>query len=304
MLKDPCGRPVESIRISVTKECNLDCFYCHREGESSQTSTEMTPEEIQRIVDIAASFGIRKVKLTGGEPLLREDILEIVKRIRDTPGVEEVSMTTNGLLLAGYGDRLKEAGLARVNVSLDTLKPEKFRQITGLDALEKVIRGIEEASKAGLHPVKANMVLLKGVNEDEVTNMIRLAREKSIILQIIELESPDENKLYNTYHVDLDMVEDSLEKAAERTTVRRMHHRKKYHLRNGGEVEIVKPMHNTEFCQNCNRIRVTSDGKLKPCLFRNDNLVDLLGPMRRGAPEKTLIELFLEAVRRREPYFA
>jgi len=304
MLKDPCGRPVESIRISVTKECNLDCFYCHREGESSQTSTEMTPEEIQRIVDIAASFGIRKVKLTGGEPLLREDILEIVKRIRDTPGVEEVSMTTNGLLLAGYGDRLKEAGLARVNVSLDTLKPEKFRQITGLDALEKVIRGIEEASKAGLHPVKANMVLLKGVNEDEVTNMIRLAREKSIILQIIELESPDENKLYNTYHVDLDMVEDSLEKAAERTTVRRMHHRKKYHLRNGGEVEIVKPMHNTEFCQNCNRIRVTSDGKLKPCLFRNDNLVDLLGPMRRGAPEKTLRELFLEAVRRREPYFA
>ena len=304
MLTDPCGRPVESIRISVTRECNLDCFYCHREGEPSQTSTEMTPEEIQRIVNIAASFGIRKVKLTGGEPLLREDILEIVKRIEDTLGVEEVSMTTNGLLLAGYAERLKEAGLARVNVSLDTLKPEKFKQITGLDALEEVIRGIEGASKAGLNPVKVNMVLLKGVNEDEVTNMIRLAREKNIILQIIELESPDEDELYNTYHVDLGSVEDSLEKAAEKTTVRRMHHRKKYHLRNGGEVEIVKPMHNTEFCQNCNRIRVTSDGKLKPCLFRNDNLVDLLGPMRRGAPEKTLRELFLEAVKRREPYFA
>jgi len=303
MLKDPCGRPVESIRISVTKECNLDCFYCHREGESSQTSTEMTPEEIQRIVNIAAPFGIRKVKLTGGEPLLREDILEIVKRIKDTPGGEEVSMTTNGLLLSAYAERLKEAGLARVNVSLDTLKPEKFKRITGLDALEEVIRGIEEASKAGLRPVKVNMVLLKGVNEDEVTNMIHLAREKNIILQIIELESPDENELYNMYHADLDMIEDSLQKAADSTTVRQMHHRRKYHLRNGGEVEIVKPMHNTEFCQNCNRIRVTSDGKLKPCLFRNDNLVDLLGPMRRGAPEKTLRELFLEAVRRREPYF-
>ena len=304
MLTDPCGRPVESIRISVTRECNLDCFYCHREGEPSQTSTEMTPEEIQRIVNIAASFGIRKVKLTGGEPLLREDILEIVKRIEDTLGVEEVSMTTNGLLLAGYAERLKEAGLARVNVSLDTSKPEKFKQITGLDALEEVIRGIEGASKAGLNPVKVNMVLLKGVNEDEVTSMIRLAREKNIILQIIELESPDEDELYNTYHVDLGSVEDSLEKAAEKTTVRRMHHRKKYHLRKGGEVEIVKPMHNTEFCRHCNRIRVTSDGKLKPCLFRYDNLVDLLGPMRRGAPEKTLREFFLEAVKRREPYFA
>ena len=304
MLKDPCGRPVESIRISVTKECNLDCFYCHLEGESSETSTEMTPEEIQRIVNIAASFGIRKVKLTGGEPLLREDILEIVKRIKDTPGVEEVSMTTNGLLLSGYGERLKEAGLARVNVSLDTLEPEKFRQITGLDALEGVICGIEEASKAGLHPVKVNMVLLKGVNEDEVTNMIRLAREKNIILQIIELESPDEDELYNRYHVDLDSIEDLLENTAEKITVRHMHHRRKYLLRNGGEVEIVKPMHNTEFCQHCNRMRVTSDGKLKPCLFRNDNLVDLLGPMRKGAPEKTLRELFLEAVKRREPYFA
>lgn len=304
MLRDPCGRPVESIRISVTKECNLDCFYCHLEGESSETSTEMTPEEIQRIVNIAASFGIRKVKLTGGEPLLREDILEIVKRIKDTPGVEEVSMTTNGLLLSGYGERLKEAGLARVNVSLDTLKPEKFKQITGLDRLGDVLSGIDEASKADLHPVKVNMVLLKGVNEDEVANMVRLAREKNTILQIIELESPDEDELYSTYHVDLGSIEDLLENMAEKITVRRMHHRKKYHLRNGGEVEIVKPMHNTEFCQNCNRIRVTSDGKLKPCLFRNDNLVDLLGSMRRGAPEKTLRELFLEAVKRREPYFA
>ena len=304
MLTDPCGRPVESIRISVTRECNLDCFYCHLEGEPSQTSTDMTPEEIQRIVNKAASFGIRKVKLTGGEPLLREDIPEIVKRIKDTPGVEEVSMTTNGLLLAGYGERLKEAGLARVNVSLDTLEPDKFTQITGLDALEEAIRGIEEASKAGLRPVKVNMVLLKGINEDEVTNMIRLAREKNTILQIIELESPDEDELYNAYHVDLSSVEDLLENMAEKITVRRMHHRKKYHLRNGGEVEIVKPMHNTEFCRHCNRIRVTSDGKLKPCLFRYDNLVDLLGPMRRGAPEKTLRELFLEAVKRREPYFA
>ncbi len=264
----------------------------------------MTPEEIRRIVNIAAPFGIQKVKLTGGEPLLREDILEIVKRIKDTPGVEEVSMTTNGLLLSAYAERLKEAGLARVNVSLDTLKPEKFKQITGLDRLGDVLSGLEEVSKAGPRPVKVNMVLLRGVNEDEIPGMIDFAKNKHFILQIIELESPNEDELYNRYHVDLRSVEDVLENMAEKITVRHMHHRRRYHLRNGGEVEIVKPMHNTEFCKYCNRMRVTSDGKLKPCLFRNDNLVDLLGPMRRGAPEKTLRELFLEAVKRREPYFA
>ncbi len=263
----------------------------------------MTPEEIQKTVNIAASFGIRKVKLTGGEPTLREDIPEIVKRIKDTPGVEEVSMTTNGLLLSAYAERLKEAGLARVNVSLDTLKPEKFKQITGLDRLGDVLSGLEEASKTGLHPVKVNMVLLKGVNEDEIPDMIDFAKNKDFILQIIELESPDEDELYNRYHVDLGIVEDLLQNMAEKTTVRRMHHRSKYHLRNGGEVEIVKPMHNTEFCKYCNRIRVTSDGNLKPCLFRSDNLVGLLGAMRKGAPEETLENLFLEAVKRREPYF-
>lgn len=303
MLTDPCGRPVESIRISVTQRCNLACVYCHMEGEDFHCGTEMTPEEIQRIVNVAASTGVSKVKLTGGEPLLRKDILDIVERIRDTAGIREVSMTTNGILLAGYAERLKRAGLARVNVSLDTLKLERFKKITGVDALGDVVFGIREAIKAGLHPVKVNMVLLKGVNEDEITEMIGFAKENGLILQIIELESPDEDELYRSYHVDLDSVEDHLEKMAERVTVRRMHHRRKYHLRNGGEVEIVKPMHNTEFCQYCNRIRVTSDGKLKPCLFRNDNLVGLLRPMRKGASEETLRRLFLEAVKKRKPYF-
>ncbi|RJS89328.1 GTP 3',8-cyclase MoaA [Candidatus Bathyarchaeota archaeon] len=303
MLKDPYGRPLESIRISVTQRCNLNCFYCHREGESSLHRDEMTPEEIQRIVSIAASFGLSKVKITGGEPLLREDILEIVSRIHDTPGIEEVSMTTNGILLSDYAYELRKAGLARVNVSLDTLVRELFRRITGMDALRSVTLGIERAKDAGLHPVKVNMVLLKGLNENEVMSMIDFARRNGVILQIIELEAPKEDDLYRRYHVSLDSVEALLEGMAEEIIVRRMHHRRKYHLRGGGEVEVVKPMHNTEFCRHCNRIRVTSDGKLKPCLFRNDNLVDILGPMRRGASQDELKELFLEAVRRREPYF-
>jgi len=144
-----------------------------------------------------------------------------------------------------------------------------------------------------------NMVLLKGINEDEILEMINFARENGLVLQIIELESAEEDETYKRYHVDLGGVEDYLKNAAEKVTVRQMHHRRKYHLRNGLEVEIVKPMHNTEFCRYCNRIRVTSDGKLKPCLFKNDNLVDFLGPIR----EEALRDLFLEAVGRRKPYF-
>jgi len=303
MLKDPYGRPLESIRISVTQRCNLNCFYCHREGEDYQQKGEMTPEEIQKIVAIAASFGLGKVKLTGGEPLLRKDILDIVTKIHETPGIKEVSMTTNGTLLSEYAYSLKKAGLARVNVSLDTLIAEKFRQITGVDSLKAVTLGIEKAKDAGLHPVKVNMVLLKGLNEHEVSEMIDFAKKNDVILQIIELETPVESEWYRRYHASLDAVEHLLEGMAESISIRKMHHRKKYHLKGGGEVEIVKPMHNTEFCSHCNRIRVTSDGKLKPCLFRNDNLVDILGPIRRGASQETLKKLFLEAVKRREPYF-
>ena len=303
MLKDPYGRPLESIRISVTQRCNLSCFYCHREGEDPSKRDEMTPEEIQKIVAVAASFGLGEVKITGGEPLIRRDILDIVTKIHETPGIKEVSMTTNGILLSEYAYSLRKAGLARVNISLDTLKAEKYKQITGVDALGPVISGIEKARDAGLHPVKVNMVLLKGLNEHEVPEMIDFARKNGVILQIIELESPNENEFYERYHASLDAVERLLEGMAESITVRRMHHRKKYHLRGGGEVEVVKPMHNTEFCRHCNRIRVTSEGKLKPCLFRNDNLIDMLGPIRRGEPEETLKKLFLEAVKRREPYF-
>ncbi len=303
MIKDSYGRPVRSIRISVTQRCNLSCFYCHREGEYTDAETEMTLEEIEKIISVAASLKIGKVKITGGEPLLRSDILEIVQRIKDTSGVSEVSMTTNGTLLSGYAEPLKEAGLARVNISLNTLRPETFKMIAGVDALKGVISGIEEAVKVGLSPVKINMVLLRGVNEDDVFEMVDFAREKDLVLQLIELESADENETYGRYHLGLDGIEDQLRWISEKVTLREMHHRRKYCLKGGVMVEIVKPMHNTEFCRYCNRIRVTSDGKLKPCLFRSDNHIDFLGPMREEASEETLKELFLEAVKKRKPYF-
>ena len=302
-IKDDFGRPVENIRVSVTQRCNFRCIYCHREGQLFNSKTEMSAEEIERIVRVAASLGVWGVKLTGGEPLLRKDIIEIVQKISKIPGINDISMTTNGFLLAKYADQLREAGLSRVNVSLDTLNPKKFREITGVDAHENVIRGIVKAAEAGLNPVKVNMVLLKGINENEVEDMIEFAGKNHLILQIIELEQAKEDDFYMQYHVDLNNVEEKLKKRASKIIVRRMHHRKKYILDEGTEVEIVRPMHNSEFCLNCNRIRLTSDGKLKPCLFRNDNLIDLLGPIRNGADNEKLKKLFIKAVKARKPFF-
>jgi len=303
MIKDPYGRIISSIRISVTPRCNLRCFYCHHEGEGSGKHIDMTPKEMQRIVWAAASFGVKKVKLTGGEPLLRSDIIEIIRQIKSVPRISEVSMTTNGTLLANFAKSLKEAGLVRVNVSLHTLEPETYERITGTNALERVIAGVKNALKAGLSPVKVNMVILKGINDDQIKTVIDFAEKNNVILQLIELESAIEDRLYRKYHSDLTQIQNELKTKAEKIRIRRMHHRRKYLLPRGVEVEVVRPMHNTEFCKHCNRIRVTSDGKLKPCLFRSDNLVDLLGPMRDCVSEEALRELFVEAVKRRKPFF-
>ena len=263
----------------------------------------MTPEEIEKILRLVTSFGVGKVKLTGGEPLIRSDILKIVKRIRSLNEISEVSMTTNGTLLNELAKPLKKAGLVRVNVSLDTLNQKTFKMITGVDALNKVISGIKEAVEVNLNPVKVNMVLLKGINHNEVWSMIEFAERNNIILQLIELESAREDDFYRKYHSDMTKIENELTKKAEKVTVRNMHHRRKYLLPGKVEVEIVKPMHNTEFCQYCNRIRITSDGKFKPCLFRVNNLVDFLSPMRNGASTEDLKKIFIEAVKRRQPYF-
>lgn len=303
MINDPYGRPISNLRMSITQRCDLNCFYCHKEGEDYKAATEMTPEEIERVVRMVTSFGVRNVKLTGGEPLLRKEVLEIVRRISGIPIVREVAMTTNGVHLKQLAKALKENGLKRVNVSLSTLKPETYKTITGTNVLNKVIDGVKEASRVGLFPIKLNMVVLNRVNEDQVWNMVDFAKENSLILQLIEFESPnDEDEDYKKYHSDLVGLEAELKKIAEKVTTRRMQNRRKYFL-GSGEVEVVRPMHNTKFCSNCNRLRITSDGKFKPCLFRSDNLIDFLTPMRSGASDEDLKQLFMKAVENRRPYF-
>jgi len=305
VLTDLYGRPLLNLRIALTKPCNLHCSYCHGEGEDRSTETsalEMTCEEIVRICRIAVGLGVSRVKLTGGEPLLRKDILQIVKGIASLPGLEELSMTTNGTLIAPIAKELRANGLKRVNISLPTIDGETYCKLTG-GRLEDVLEGVKAAVDAGLNPVKLNMLILKGVNDYQVSEMIDFARETGAILQLIELEPVNiSSEYYPTYHKPLDEYEEMLRQKALKVENRRfMQNRRIYHLPHV-KVEIVHPIENTDFCQNCTRLRVTSDGKLKPCLMRNDNTVDILTPMRKGAKDEELMALFKLANQKRQPY--
>jgi cyclic pyranopterin phosphate synthase len=289
-LKDPYNRPVSNLRVSLTPACNLRCIYCHAEGEVSPEASLSAPE-IARIMQVANEFEFRSVKFTGGEPLLRKDVLEIVRSVPD--GMES-SMTTNGTLLANIAPGLAEAGLSRVNISIDSLNHETYKAITGRDCLDEVIEGIDASLDAGLTPVKLNVVVLKGINEHEIDDFIRFVRgNRDLVLQLIELME----LTGCSYHSELNGLEERLSERSTQVLTRRMHHRKKYCLE-GSEVEVVRPLHNTEFCAYCNRLRVTSDGKLNPCLLRTDNHVDV-----RGKTGEELRELFIEAVQRRAPFY-
>ncbi len=301
-MQDGFGREIKGIRISVTQRCNLDCFYCHKEGQNP-SKKEMTPSEIERIVAIGKKIGIKKLKITGGEPLLRKDICEIVQRASNH--MKSISMTTNGILLEKYATDLKSAGLRRVNISFDTLNSEKYKIITGTDYFSKAVDGLNAAIANGLTPIKLNMVIMNGINDDEIEEMIRFVSEKKVILQLIELEMFD-REFYEKYHYDIDPIVADLEKRSVRIKERSLHHRHKYFIEvDGGisEVEVVKPMHNTTFCSNCTRIRVTADGKLKPCLLRSNNLVDIIRPIRKNASDEELIKIFKKAILLREPFW-
>ena len=304
VLTDNCGRPLLNLRIAITQRCNFRCDYCHKEGEQCHraTSQDMTVDEIVRISKIAISMGISRIKLTGGEPLMRKDLCDIVKGIAKISHLKDLSMTTNGSLLAFEAKNLYKCGLKRINVSLPTLNPDKYHKLTD-GTLEYVVNGIKAAVAAGFNPVKLNMVILNGINVDDVPHMMDFASQTGTILQLIELDPANVDFTYfSEYHKTLEEYEEILRQKAENIETRKfMHNRRVYHLPCTA-VEVVHPTENGEFCAHCTRLRITSDGKLKTCLMRNDNLIDLLSPMRAGASDKELKALFIHANRLREPY--
>jgi len=303
VVHDKYERPILSLRITLTNRCNVNCLYCHHDG-MVKSHDEMTADELYTICKIAKKIGVRKIRLSGGEPLLKKDIVEIVEKIASLD-FKDISMTTNGILLEKYAQDLKDAGLDRVNVSLDTLNRETFEFITKKDYLEDAKRGILKAVEVGLYPVKINMVIMKDINQNEIDDMFEFCKENDIVLQLIELiesENCDEDKFSKDYHYNLDDIEKELADIADDVREREfMQGRKKYYI-DGGEIEVVKPVDNAKFCAKCSRLRITPDGKIKPCLLRNDNLVELISHVRNGAGEDELEEIFINGINKREPF--
>ena len=298
MLVDAFGREVTDIRVSVTKRCNFGCIYCHDEGlgpilaPRMPHEDEMSVEEVERLLRIAREFDIRSVKFTGGEPLVRLDMERIIDRaVRQIP---DVPMTTNGSMLAARAEALRDAGLKRVNVSVDSLDPAAFRDIRKGE-LSAVLRGIDAALRVGLKPVKLNMVVFKHTLPYVPQMIDYIGQGDGLKLQLIQFmpELVD----HREWMVDIDAVKKWLESRADKVLVREMHHRRIY-IFNGAEVEVVDPVYNEEFCNNCRRIRVTHKGELKGCLNRSDDLIPT-----RGLDDDGLREAFQTVVARRVPYY-
>ncbi|MGQ9542827.1 MAG: GTP 3',8-cyclase MoaA [Candidatus Bathyarchaeia archaeon] len=303
LVADRYGRPITNLRISITQKCDLECFYCHKEGQNS-SSCEMAPTEIFRIAGIGVDFGVRRIKLTGGEPLLRRDLEEIVRLLSSLPNIMEISMVTNARRLTyERAKELREAGLSRINVNLPSVNGATYRRIVGRD-IGDVLRGVESAVKAELLPIKINMVLLKGLNSEEVESMMRFAKERGATLQLIELEPLKGGSLfYQQYHCSLEGIERNISSRASQVKVRYSMQMRRVYTVDGIDVEVVRPVGNPEFCKYCTKMRLTSDGKLKPCLMTQNNLLDILSPMRRGEDDEVLRKIFMDAVNLRRPYY-
>ncbi|MCI4328710.1 MAG: GTP 3',8-cyclase MoaA [Thermoplasmata archaeon] len=307
-MRDRYGRPFTDLRVSLTQRCNLRCVFCHMEGQLV-SDAELTPTEIETIVRAAVRAGVDRVKLTGGEPTLRTDIVEIVGRIaRLGP---EVSMTTNGLRLAALAEPLHAAGLTRVNVSLPSLDAATYRELTGVDGLERAVAGVRAAVRAGIGPVKLNVVALAGTTSDPdaFERLIAFAREVGAWIQVIEFENVRgrvDPEVYRSLHSELGRLTQDAVRSAFPTGFNRLHHRPRYSVSDGGPpvtLEVVQPVENPAFCMACDRLRVTSDGHLKGCLMTNAGLVDLRPVLHAADAEDALDRAFALAVDRRRPFF-
>ncbi len=300
MLTDNFNRVINYLRLSITDRCNLRCKYCTDSAFSFIPHQEVLRyEEIVRFVRLAASLGVKKVRLTGGEPLRRKDLAFLLKEINEIGTIDDISLTTNGVELGDAAERLRDAGLRRVNISLDSLKPDRFAYITGVDVFDKVIKSIEKAKLLGLRPVKINSVIIKGFNDDEVLDFIEFAKALEVQVRFIEFMPFGDNGLWDRSKI--------VTSAALEETIRKVHDLHptvnsekgpaKMFLINGtgGQVGFISPM-STHICSACNRIRLTPDGKIKPCLF-SDEEHDVKALLRGGASDHTVAEFVRAAVK-------
>ncbi|HEX77654.1 MAG TPA: GTP 3',8-cyclase MoaA [Dehalococcoidia bacterium] len=296
-LSDSFQRPINYLRVSITDRCNLRCFYCMPpQGIALMSHMDiLTFDEIRRVAEAAAELGITKLRLSGGEPLVRLDFPDLVRMLAQVKGIDDLALTTNGVLLAEFAAELRGAGLGRVNVSLDSLRRDRFQQITGFDNLDKVLQGIERAKEVGLLPVKVNMVVMRGVNDDEIPDFARLTVEAGWHMRFIEL-MPFARATASLF-VSEEEIRQRLRVLGELEPIvgDSGGPAKYYRLPGaGGTLGFISPV-SDHFCFKCNRLRLTADGKLRPCLL-SDFEMDLKGALRRGADREKLKRLIAEAV--------
>lgn len=287
-LIDGFSRPITYLRVSVTDKCNLRCVYCMPEGGLPWLRREeiLTYEEIAAIVRAAASVGVRAVRLTGGEPLVRRDLSRLVAAIAAVGGIEDIALSTNGLLLEAQLGELVAAGLRRVNVSLDTLRADRFEAIARRPGLEAVLDGIDAAIRAGLGPIKVNCVVMRGRNDDELADFANLTRDRPIFVRFIEVMPVHENlELQRDTYVSSDEILARLSAIRELRPVPGPSGNgpARYFAFTGaaGAIGVISPLSH-DYCERCNRVRLTADGHLRLCLF-GDHALDLRSPLRAGA---------------------
>ncbi|MBB6633837.1 GTP 3',8-cyclase MoaA [Cohnella thailandensis] len=280
-LIDRYGRKHTYLRISVTDRCNLRCLYCMpEEGMTFMDQSKLLSfDEIAEVVETAAGLGISKLRITGGEPLVRPNLDQLIGKLSAIDGIKEIALTTNGLLLASQAQKLKEAGLNRVNISLDTLDPSRFRFIARRGELRKVMEGVEAAAKAGLTPIKLNCVLLKGINEDEIAEFLKMSYEQPLHIRFIEyMPIGHDDAGWRNHYLPLNRVlevaaaQGFIVDSADSEAPQGSGPSENWRIRGGaGTFGLIHPI-SDHFCKSCNRLRLTADGNIKPCLYWMDEL--------------------------------
>ena len=306
-MKDKNNREIKHIRFSITSKCNFNCIYCDQEGFTPKTS-ELAVEEITKLCKILAEIlKVTRIKFTGGEPLCREEIVQIIKNVADLNLYKDISLTTNGYYLFEMAEELFNAGLNRINVSLGSLKPEVYKRIYGLNCLDKVLKGLNKAKEIGFNPIKLNFVVLKGINDNELENMIEFCAKNGFILQLIELHKVSDTiggngEFYEKHHYDVKPLIEDFESKAVRTIIRgNMQNRKVFIMPNSAVIETISPSH--DFCMGCTKLRVGCDGNLFGCLYRSDlgkNVKEVLQNHYSLSKYESIVK---EVVDSREPYY-
>ena len=299
-LIDPYNRYLNYLRISITDRCNLNCIYCVPRDQIPRLSHDeiLTYEEILRLVRVGVKLGISKIRITGGEPLVRKGVYDFLSELRKIDGLADLSLTTNGVALKDNLNKIKSAGIKRINISLDTLKREKFSQITGMDRFDQVWQGIERAREMAFHPIKINVVALNGINDDELIAMAQLSFDYPFHIRFIEYMPIGESQMGNGPLLLAPEIKKRISVLGNLVPVRNSVNdgpAQRYQFQGAlGEIGFIHALSH-HFCDRCNRLRLTARGQLRPCLL-SDHHEDVRGPLRNGSSDDQLAEIFFKAV--------